>query len=97
MGMSRRCPLWPETLDALREAILLRPAATLPEHDDLVFITKYGGPWAKETSDSPVTKEFRKLLDYVDRADQFSLWHAKSSPSLTDGTSETSTFALLSR
>lgn len=65
-AIERRCPLWPETLDALREAILLRPAATLREHDDLVFITKYGGPWAKDTSDNPVTKEFRKLIDSVD-------------------------------
>lgn len=65
-AIERRCPLWPETLDAVREAILSRPAPTLPEHDDLVFITKYGGPWAKDTSDNPVTKEFRKLVDSVD-------------------------------
>lgn len=65
-AIERRCPLWPETLDAVREAILLRPAATLSEHEELVFITKYGGPWAKNTSDNPVSKEFRKLIDSVD-------------------------------
>ena len=29
----------------------------------LLFITKYGRPWGKSIADSPVTKEFRKLLD----------------------------------
>lgn len=52
----------------MQEWLLQRPSAKLREHDNLVFVTKYGGPWAKDTSDSPVTKEFRKLLDYVDDA-----------------------------
>lgn len=65
-AIERRCPLWPETTEALQDAILQRPTAKLPEHDDLVVITKYGGPWAKDTSDSPVTKEFCKLVDSVD-------------------------------
>jgi len=29
----------------------------------LTFITKYGEGWSKDVADSPVTKEFRKLLD----------------------------------
>ena len=29
----------------------------------LVFLTKYRQPWAKDTTDNPVTKEYRKLLD----------------------------------
>jgi integrase len=65
-AIERRCPLWPETIAALREAREQRPHAKSGEHDDLVFITKYGQPWAKDTPDSPVTKEFRKLLDAVD-------------------------------
>ena len=32
------------------------------EHDDLVFITKYGGPWAKETSDNPVSQRVPQAL-----------------------------------
>jgi integrase len=78
-SVERRCPLWPETVKALREAIENRPKAKRPEHAKLVFITRYGQPWAKENGivqvtdgdttrmttpvDSPITKEMRKLLD----------------------------------
>ena len=61
-AVARRCPLWPETVEALREAIAQRRAPKDAAYDGLVFITKYGLPWAKETSDSPVSKEMRKLL-----------------------------------
>jgi integrase len=61
-GMPRRCPLWPETVAALREALAKRPR---PRGDDagLVFLTRLGAPWAKETSTNPVAKETRKLLN----------------------------------
>lgn len=62
-GIERRCPLWPETVEALREWLPKRPAAKDSKHAGLVFVTKYGGAWAKDEADSPVTKEFRKLLD----------------------------------
>jgi integrase len=65
-AIERRCPLWPETVAAIKEAIERRPKAKLPEHEVLTFVTKYGQPWAKETPDSPVAKEFRKLLDSID-------------------------------
>ncbi|MEX0610554.1 MAG: hypothetical protein WD229_00420, partial [Pirellulales bacterium] len=42
--------------------------ANIQLHDRLVFITKYGLPWAKDTSTNPVTQEFRKLVDAVDAA-----------------------------
>lgn len=62
-GVNRRCSLWPETVAALREALANRPKAKNEEHAGLLFITKYGLPWAKDTPDSPITKEMRKLLD----------------------------------
>ena len=62
-GISRRCPLWPETIEALRQGLAGRPAAKKEQHTNLVFITKYGMPWAKDVPDSPITKETRKLLD----------------------------------
>ena len=65
-GIARRCPLWPETVEALREALAKRPNPKSEEHAGLFFVTKYGGPWAKDTPDSPVTKEMRKLLDSLD-------------------------------
>jgi integrase len=67
-AIERRCPLWPETILAVREAIKLRPKPKQREHDNLVFLTKYGQPWTKVTSDNPVSKEFRKLIDAIDRA-----------------------------
>lgn len=65
-AVERRCPLWPETIVAIQEALASRRSPGDEAFEHLVFITKYGQPWAKETSDSPVTKEFRKLIDSVD-------------------------------
>ncbi|WP_428304820.1 tyrosine-type recombinase/integrase [Lacipirellula sp.] len=62
-AIERRCPLWPETVAALQEAVAQRTKPTDTANDGLVFVTKYGGPWAKDTSDNPVTKEMRKLLN----------------------------------
>jgi integrase len=62
-GIARRCPLWPETVAALRAALAQRPTPKHAWHEPLVFITKYGLPWAKDVADSPITKETRKLLD----------------------------------
>ncbi|MCI0376097.1 MAG: site-specific integrase [Gemmataceae bacterium] len=64
-GVARRCPLWPETVAALREAIAQRPDPADPKHAGLAFITKYGDAWAKDTADNPVSKETRKLLDQL--------------------------------
>jgi integrase len=61
-GISRRCVLWPETVQAIREASANRPTPKTEEHAGLVFITKYGLPWAKDTADQTLAKEFGKLL-----------------------------------
>ena len=71
----RRCPLWPETVAAVREAIEQRPRPKSHDHAGLVFVTKYGKPWGTRTvskpdakgmvrknADDPVCKEFSKLL-----------------------------------
>lgn len=60
--IQRRCPLWPETIDAIKEALAERPKEKRAEDASLVFLTKYGHCWFKETPDSPVAKEFAKLL-----------------------------------
>jgi integrase len=65
-AVERRCPLWPETTEAVNDSLATRPTPKSAEHTDLVFVTKYGGPWAKDTPDSPVSKEFRKLLDKLE-------------------------------
>ncbi len=62
-GVARRCPLWPETIQAIRDAINKRPTPKQDEHAKLVFVTKYGGPWASDTDPGVVTKEMKKLLN----------------------------------
>lgn len=75
-GMDRRSPLWPETVQALRDSIrerpepkdipadpkLKRPAYEKEATSKLVFVTRCGAPWAKGTTENPVTQEFKKLL-----------------------------------
>lgn len=65
-GVPRRAKLWPETIEALAAAIAARPTPKDPRHNRLVFITKYGGCWHKDTPDNPVSREFRKLLDELE-------------------------------
>jgi integrase len=64
-GIPRRCPLWPETLAAVKEALAVRPKPRKPEFARLVFVTMRGLSWAKDTRDNPVTKETAKLLHAV--------------------------------
>ena len=61
-GMPRRCPLWPETVEAVREALARRREPKDPADAGLVFVTKYGLAWAKDTATNPVTQETGKLL-----------------------------------
>jgi integrase len=62
-GIPRRCPLWPETIDALKSVLAERKEPKDVNDAGLVFVTKYGKSWAKAVADSPITKEMRKLLD----------------------------------
>ncbi len=43
-GIERRVPLWPETVEAIREALAVRKAPVDAAHDSLVFITREGNP-----------------------------------------------------
>jgi integrase len=61
-GVERRAPLWPETVEAVREALARRPQAKDPADAALVFVTRCGGRWFKGTYDNPVSKETAKLL-----------------------------------
>jgi integrase len=64
-GVQRRCPLWPETVAALREAIANRPVPKNPDHAALVFLTKDGRSWNKDkaSSENAISCDFRKRLD----------------------------------
>ena len=62
-GVHRRCPLWPETVTAVRAALDDRPTPKDEADKDRVFITKYGTPWEpKSHTDNPVSKEMAKVL-----------------------------------
>lgn len=76
-GIFRSCPLWPETLQALKEARAQRTTSKNPADHDRVFLTAYGRPWVREnrekrladggglgtTRNDAIGKEFAKLLD----------------------------------
>jgi integrase len=75
-GIERRCPLWPETVEAIREAIDQRHKPKSPADAGMAFITIRGQRWEKLgvsepdkdtgkitiTNNNPVTQEFGKLL-----------------------------------
>ena len=46
-GIARRCPLWPETVKAIRAVMKERPDAKSIEDAGLLFITKYGSRWVR--------------------------------------------------
>ena len=65
-GMPRRCPLWPETIKALKEAIALNRKAKRPQDRNLVFVTVRGERYVRryETGGrlDGIGQKFGKLL-----------------------------------
>ncbi len=55
--VERRFPLWKETIESIEKTRQRKQ----PDNP-LVFLTKYGQSWSKDTSDTPISKEFAKLL-----------------------------------
>jgi integrase len=77
-GTPRRCPLWPETVQAVREALTRRPT---PKDGacDCAFVTKYGESWHRTAGENPLSKELRKVLDRLGiagRRNFYALRHA---------------------
>ncbi len=62
-GIPRRCPLWPETVAAVRGALDRRARPRDEADAGLVFVTKYGARWFTGTTNNPLSAEVRKLLD----------------------------------
>ena len=63
-GIERRCPLWPETVQALREALKLRYEPNNSEDSDRVFLTLHGFPMVRfsgKTWADQVGVNFREL------------------------------------
>jgi integrase len=61
-GIPRRCPLWPETVAALKEALATRPKPKKEGHAGRAFLTTQGCSWHKEDASSPVCWKVGKLL-----------------------------------
>lgn len=65
-AIPRTCPLWPITVDVLRQAIGRRPMPKDPADETLVFLTKYGNRFVRTngngTAIDSVALEFGKLL-----------------------------------
>lgn len=65
-GIERECPLWPETVAAIKSAIAIRPEPKDPEHDELVFLTRFGVPYVRLTEKGDhldfIGSEFGKLM-----------------------------------
>src|SRR5262249_24039953 len=64
-GIARRCPLWPETVAALRAFLAERPAAKDSADADLVFLQRSGRRWVRVTDKSRtdnVSVHFSELL-----------------------------------
>jgi integrase len=73
--IDRRIPLWPETVQALREVIADRPAAKSHEDDKLVFLTRTGQRWVRSKMNKKgakmvfldaISQAFAKLLKSID-------------------------------
>jgi integrase len=54
-GIARRCPLWPETMQALKDALAVRPAPKSEADAKLVFISARGNPFISGNAAHPVT------------------------------------------
>jgi integrase len=61
-GVPRRCALWPETVQALREALAKRPKGKESADAGLFFLTRQGRAWAKMTASSPAVYKVSTLL-----------------------------------
>jgi integrase len=64
-GIPRRCPLWPETVAALREAVAERPEPRQEEASGLAFVTTRGRPWLSRGIANPVSVAARDLMKTV--------------------------------
>jgi integrase len=58
----RRCPLWPETREAIERSLLERPEPRNPADADLVFLTKQGLPWSDGGPSGALTKRLKWLM-----------------------------------
>lgn len=76
-GVDRRCPLWPETIAALRPVMAETIQAKNENDRELVFLTAFGAPWVKVraianedgtlkvNTDDAISKEIAKITKAI--------------------------------
>lgn len=64
-AIARRCPLWPETVAALKDALAVRPEPKTPEGANLVFLTAQRRPWLSGGIANPVSCATRDVMKAV--------------------------------
>ncbi|HUP81939.1 MAG TPA: hypothetical protein VM260_25530, partial [Pirellula sp.] len=60
-GKRRRTHLWPETREAIANALAAKPACKDESDSNKLFITKYGNNWIPTSRANPVSQEFGKV------------------------------------
>jgi integrase len=75
-GIQRRCHLWPETTEAIRAWLAVRPKPKDTADAGLLFVTSHGRSWHKDIADNPISKEMRKLLDELGIARKMATFYA---------------------
>ena len=66
-GVPRRCPLWPETVKAIREHLADPPLPQDPANTDLVFLTARGEPWVAISGKSSINRLSGRFGDFLKR------------------------------
>jgi integrase len=61
-AIQRRIPLWPETVQALREWLTVRPKPKSDKRAPLVFLTSVGKGWAEDATQSWISRATATLL-----------------------------------
>lgn len=71
-GVARKIPLWPETIEAIREWLPVRPKAKQPEDGPLLFITRRGAKFLRLNADGHhidgIGQEFGKVIKKLELA-----------------------------
>jgi Phage integrase family len=65
-GTQRKCPLWPETIASLKEAIDNRPTPKGAEEADLVFLTHRGARWVRHQEPADAADDEKQLSYFND-------------------------------